>query len=123
MLTQHQIIKKKVFKDKKLVDLGLRYLTTGSVLPNILKWGLNNLKSAYRIRFFLKSLLSESAKTFQSWMWAAGPSRAEWQCRAAGPHRVVKKMAIHGVALKKVAIHSVNWHFSALLHLARSFFH
>ncbi len=26
-------------------------------------------------------------------MWAAGPCRAEWPCRAAGPHSVVKKNA------------------------------
>jgi hypothetical protein len=34
-----------------------------------------------------------------------------------------EKMALHGVALKKMAIHGVNWHFSELLHLVRSFFH
>jgi hypothetical protein len=34
-----------------------------------------------------------------------------------------EKMALHGIALKKMSINGVNWHFSALLHLARSFFH
>ncbi len=32
-----------------------------------------------------------------------------------------EKTVLRGVALKKMAIHGVNWHFSVLLHLARSF--
>ncbi len=47
-------------------------------------------------------------------MWAAGPCRVEWPYRAAGPTFSAEKMALHGLDLKKMAKHGVNWHFSAL---------
>ncbi len=45
---------------------------------------------------------------------AAGPCRAEWPYRAAGPTFSAEKNGATRLRAEKTAIHGINWHFSAL---------